>query len=416
MKRVLLCLLLIIHAASMAAPSAAAEDYRLQPGDVIEISIANYAELKQRVPVQMDGSLSLPLVGALPAQGLTLTELRLSVQGAFEARVWRVRLPDGREETRFFERDGITVSVVEYRPVFVAGDVGKPGEIVYRPGMTVRHAIAAAGGAPGQAMRGLLAPFDPANAKSEYLNAWVNMFAGATHIWRIESELGSEREIDPSLTANAPVSEAILRQMIDTETQLRDKHHYEFEAQRGFYVGAVKQADEQIAVLTEQQKKEQEGAQEDIAEFQRVNELYGKGSLTSQRVTDARRNVLLSSTRQLQTAATLLDTNRKRGEYQRELERLDHARRSELLKDLKEAQLKLAGDKARLESAQEKLAISGMRLPGSTGLIVKVMLHRQGPDKAESTEVQGDALLLPGDVLDIAVHGSRYETTPSAQR
>jgi len=383
---------------------------------VVEISIANYAELKQRVPVQMDGSLSLPLVGVLPAQGLTLTELRLSVQGAFEARVWRVRLPDGREEARFFERDGITVSVVEYRPVFVAGDVGKPGEIVYRPGMTVRHAIAAAGGAPGQAMRGLLAPFDPANAKSEYLNAWVNMFAGATHIWRIESELGSEREIDPGLTANAPVSEAIQRQMIDTETQLRDKHHYEFEAQRGFYVGAVKQADEQIAVLTEQQKKEQEGAQEDIAEFQRVNELYGKGSLTSQRVTDARRNVLLSSTRQLQTAATLLDTNRKRGEYQRELERLDHARRSELLKDLKEAQLKLAGDKARLESAQEKLAISGMRLPGSTGLIVKVMLHRQGPDKAESTEVQGDALLLPGDVLDIAVQGSRYETTPGAQR
>ena len=107
MKRVLLCLLLLLQTASLAT----AEDYRLQPGDVVEISIANYAELKQRVPVQMDGSLSLPLVGALPAQGLTLTELRLSVQGAFEARVWRVRLPDGREETRFFERDGITVSV-----------------------------------------------------------------------------------------------------------------------------------------------------------------------------------------------------------------------------------------------------------------------------------------------------------------
>lgn len=412
MKRVLLCLLLLLQTASLAT----AEDYRLQPGDVVEISIANYAELKQRVPVQMDGSLSLPLVGALPAQGLTLTELRLSVQGAFEARVWRVRLPDGREETRFFERDGITVSVVEYRPVFVAGDVGKPGEIVYRPGMTVRHAIAAAGGAPGQAMRGLLAPFDPANARNEYLNAWVNMFAGMTHIWRIESELGSEREIDPELSAKAPVSDATLRQMVETETQLRDKRNHEFEAQRSFYMQAIKQADEQIAVLSEQQKKEQEGAQEDAVEFQRVNELYGKGSLTSQRVTDARRNVLLSSTRQLQTAATLLDTNRKRGEYQRELDRLDHARRSDLLKDLKEAQLKLAGDKARLESAQEKLAISGMRLPGSTGLVVKATLHRQGRDKAESLEVQGDALLLPGDVLDITVQGNRYDAASTAQR
>lgn len=414
MKRVLVCALSWTLAATW--PLAAAEDYRLQPGDVVEIGVANYAELKQRLPIQLDGSLALPLVGALPAQGLTLSELRNSVQGAFESRVWRVRLPDGREETRFFERDGITVSVVEYRPVFVAGDVGKPGEITYRPGMTVRHAIASAGGAPGQAMRGLLAPFDPANAKNEYVNAWVNMFAGATQIWRIETELGDEREIDPALMNNAPVSESVLKQMIETETQLRDRRTSEFEAQRAYYVNAVKQGGEQIAVLTEQQKKEEEGMQEDMADLQRVNELYGKGSLTSQRVTDARRNVLLSSTRKLQTEATLLDTVRKRNENQRELDRLDHARRSDLLKELKDAQLKMAGDKARLEGAQEKLAISGMRLPGSTGLIVKVMLHRQLPDKTESIEAKGETELLPGDVLDVTVQGSRYDLSAAAQR
>jgi polysaccharide export outer membrane protein len=393
-----------------------ADEYRLQPGDVVEIGIANYAELKQRLPIQMDGSLSLPLVGTLPAQGLTLTELRLSVQGAFEARVWRVRLPDGREETRFFERDGISVSIIEYRPVFVAGDVGKPGEIVYRPSMTVRQAIASAGGAPGQAMRGLLAPFDPANAKNEYINAWINMFAGLTQIWRIENELGQERELDQTVLANAPVSQSVLNQMVETETQLRERRSGEYAAQRSFYERAVEQANTQVNVLTEQQKKEDEGMQEDIADFQRVNDLYGKGSLTSQRVTDARRNVLLSSTRKLQTEAQLLDTIRKRGEYQRELERLDHARRSELLKDLKDAQLKLAGDKARLEGAQEKLAISGMRLPGSSGLIVKVMLHRQGPEKAESFEAQAETVLVPGDALDVTVQGSRYELGAAAQR
>ncbi len=412
MKRVALCAM----AVAMSIPAWGAEDYRLQPGDVIEVGVANYAELKQRLPVQIDGSLALPLVGTLPAQGLTLTELRLSVQAAFEARVWRVRLPDGREETRFFERDGITVSVVEYRPVFVAGDVGKAGEVIYRPGMTVRHAIAAAGGAPGQAMRGLLAPFDPANARNEYINAWMNMFAALTQTWRIQNELGSEHEIDSQITVNAPVSQTSLQQMIETETQLRDRRIGEFTAQRSFYENAVKQANDQVNVLTEQQKKEDEGMQEDMADLQRVNELYGKGSLTSQRVTDARRNVLLSSTRKLQTEAQLLDTIRKRGEYQRELDRLDHARRSDLLKELKDAQLKLAAEKARLESAQEKMAISGMRLPGSTGLIVKVMLHRQGPEKAETMEALGETLLLPGDVLDVTVQGSRYDLSAAAQR
>ena len=61
MTRALICALLMM----IGLPFAAADEYRLQPGDLIEFNVANYAELKQRVPVQMDGSLALPLVGAL---------------------------------------------------------------------------------------------------------------------------------------------------------------------------------------------------------------------------------------------------------------------------------------------------------------------------------------------------------------
>ena len=59
--------------------------------------------------------------------------------------------------------------------------------------------------------------------------------------------LGDEREIDPALMNNAPVSESVLKQMIETETQLRDRRTSEFEAQRAYYVNAVKQGGEQIA-------------------------------------------------------------------------------------------------------------------------------------------------------------------------
>ena len=48
-------------------------------------------------------------------------------------------------------------------------------------------------------------------------------------------------------------------------------------------------------------------------------------------------------------------------------------------------------------------AASGMRLPGSTGLIVKAMLHRQGPDMAESCEAQGETILIFGNSLDVTV-------------
>ena len=40
----------------------------------------------------------------------------------------------------------ITVDIAEYRPVYVSGDVSKPGELGYRVGMTVRQVVALAGG------------------------------------------------------------------------------------------------------------------------------------------------------------------------------------------------------------------------------------------------------------------------------
>jgi len=42
-------------------------------------------------------------------------------------------------------------------------------------------------------------------------------------------------------------------------------------------------------------------------------------------------------------------------------------------------------------------AASGMSLPGSTGLIVKVMLHRQGPDEAKSFDAQSETILILGN-------------------
>ena len=40
----------------------------------------------------------------------------------------------------------MAVEVIEYRPIFVLGEVAKPGQFPYQPGMTVVTAVAVAGG------------------------------------------------------------------------------------------------------------------------------------------------------------------------------------------------------------------------------------------------------------------------------
>jgi polysaccharide export outer membrane protein len=52
----------------------------------------------------------------------------------------------GRELVVVIDPDELTLTVAEYRPVYVNGDVTKPGAVQFRWQMTARQAIALAGG------------------------------------------------------------------------------------------------------------------------------------------------------------------------------------------------------------------------------------------------------------------------------
>jgi hypothetical protein len=74
----------------------------------------------------------LPLIGTLTGSGRTTEEIRGIITERLKERI------DGGIE--------VIVAVEEYRPVYMDGDVVKPGAYPYRPGMTVSIAVALAGG------------------------------------------------------------------------------------------------------------------------------------------------------------------------------------------------------------------------------------------------------------------------------
>src|SRR3981081_4393175 len=137
---------LLLAAALLCSITPAKVEYRLHVGDVIEISVARLPELKQRVPVQMDGTISYPVLGTLSVADLPPTEVQAKVQAMLAAKVFRQRTSDGRENSVAIEPNEVTATIVEYRPIYVNGDVSRPGEQVYRPLMTVRQAVALSGG------------------------------------------------------------------------------------------------------------------------------------------------------------------------------------------------------------------------------------------------------------------------------
>jgi polysaccharide biosynthesis/export protein len=111
---------------------ALARVYRLGIGDKLKISVFGEETLSGPVEVDARGQVALPLAGDVAAKGLTIQQFRDAV-----AR----KLSDG-----FLKNPRVTVEVANYRPIYVHGEVKNGGEFQFKAGMTLRDAVAIAGG------------------------------------------------------------------------------------------------------------------------------------------------------------------------------------------------------------------------------------------------------------------------------
>lgn len=109
-----------------------AADYALGPGDELRVTVFGEEELSGELGVDSSGQISMPLVGEVPAEGLSVAALREAVTA---------RLADG-----YLRDPRVSIEVVNYRPFYILGEVGSPGEYNYQSGLTVLNAVATAGG------------------------------------------------------------------------------------------------------------------------------------------------------------------------------------------------------------------------------------------------------------------------------
>ncbi|HEX5933367.1 MAG TPA: polysaccharide biosynthesis/export family protein [Pseudorhizobium sp.] len=111
---------------------AAIQPYRLDSGDRLRVTVFEQPSLTNTYTVDQAGYIAVPLIGQVAARGETLPAL----EGAIAGRLKRGYLRD----------PDVTIEIDRYRPVFVMGEVGRPGQYSYVPGMTAQNAVAIAGG------------------------------------------------------------------------------------------------------------------------------------------------------------------------------------------------------------------------------------------------------------------------------
>jgi polysaccharide export outer membrane protein len=408
------CIKWSLVAVGLTISTQAKAEYRVNVGDVLEVAVAGAPELRHRAGVQMDGNISLPLIGMLPVAGLPLSEIRAKIGAAMASKVFRQRTPDGREVVIVIDADEVTTVVAEYRPIYVNGDVSKPGEYPYRPATTARQVIAVAGGYDIMHIRMNNPYLESADLRSEYGSLWTELAKEQARMWRIKNELGEAAQLSPAALTGVPIARSAISEIVHAETEYLKTKQSDYQQEKAFLQRGVRQGDDEVRVLSEQQKKEEEGVQSDLEELQKASDLFAKGSLTSPRVTDARRAVLLSSTRKLQTSAQLLQVKKQQDEFARKLAKLDDQRRLDLLRELQDTSVKLNQIREKLQSVGEKLQYTSMvrsQLARGTSSQPEIAIFRKGEKGQERIVASEDTELQPGDAVEVTL---RYQDGPDA--
>lgn len=120
-------LLILLSSSSMAELA----QYTLGAGDLIRITVYNEADLSMEVRIGLSGVISYPLLGELPVAGLSPQKLEENLVQKLD---------------NYLVSPSAIVTIVEYRPFYVTGEVSKPGSYAFHPGLTIDKAISIAGG------------------------------------------------------------------------------------------------------------------------------------------------------------------------------------------------------------------------------------------------------------------------------
>lgn len=191
----------------------ATSEYAIRADDKLRIKIFQYPELSGEYKVRANGTISIAPIGDILVNGLSTKE----IAGQISERIVRAGISD---------KPGTSVEVVETRPVYVLGDVQKPGEYPFRPGMTALQVVSLAGGWLRFSDPGLMRlDRDSINLTGEMRNLARRYYELTARRARLNAELVMRADVQfPTDLMMRSQSDPGVRQLIDEERSLLNIH------------------------------------------------------------------------------------------------------------------------------------------------------------------------------------------------
>ena len=382
------CLSLLV-ALLVALSWPARADYIPQRGDVLDILVSGVPALSQRLAVDSDGKIVFPILGEVDAADLPLTELSRRLQDLLVTR-------------NVVQHADVIVSVAEYRPIYLGGDVLKPGEYRYRPEMTVRQAVALAGGYDTLQNRAYLSPAEIAVARGDFGAATIEYARQRARATRLRAELDGSEILDIGDPAEQSVDQAVISEILsievnqlkaDRQADTREKIHLQ---------RMIEVTRDQIAALEQVNVQQQQAFKQQSQDATRARDLLQKGIGTIIRAEDNKRVADWSRSELLEIQVRLAQARKELEEGQRQLELFDEDRNTKLLEALRDAVADAGKARHQLDAARERLE-GGTSTARQTSVSPTVTIRRNAKGTSMQIAADLDTTLQSGDTVEITV-------------
>ena len=374
----------------------ATSDYVVRADDKLRIKIFQYPELSGEYRVRANGTISIAPIGDIPVNGLSTKEIASQISERFV----RAGISD---------KPGASVEVLETRPVYVLGDVQKPGEYQFRPGMTVLQVVSLAGGWLRFNDPGLMRlDRDSINITGEMRNLARRYYELTARRARLNAELvmKADAQFPPDLIMRSQ-NDTGLRQLIDEERSLLNIHVDALKTQiesleqnRGLYEREIEAIMRQI----EANKLQAASVERELVE---VRNLVKRGLTTVSRLANLERMQAQLEMNEQGFQTLILRSRQNITQASQRIFDLRSERNASLTAEVQKVRMDLDDISVRFETNRSLLVEAKVTVPtligNSDGPVEtrSLTVVRMENGKALTIDAQEHTELLPGDVLRV---------------
>lgn len=398
MKRIneiAMALSLVVILAALPTPVRAA-DYRLGVSDRVKIKVQEWPDITGEYAVTADGTVSLPLIGNINAVGLRPSELGQQISDRLKKR------SGGSEQVL------TAVEIAQYRPFAIMGDVQRPGQHPYRPGLTVLEAISIAGGYYRPELGLLRLGREVALAGGDVNTQKIKLNRLIVHEARLSAALAGREDfpLPPELLKlkDDPETSAIMKSeqaALSLENETKQNELAAFETIKSLYQNEIGTLHGQVQALSEE--KESIGTQ-----LSQLRTMAAKGLALSPTMFALERSFAQVSNEQMSAETAIVRANenitlaeQRMTQFQQERSRLNS-------KDLQQTRDTIAETRAKVETATLLLDEAQTGAPAEARELLSQDRERSGftifrRDGETIRQIVADetTLVAPDDVIKI---------------